>query len=61
VAFVQGSKVSRIDYPAPDTGWGKQNNVITKQAGGMMLRQVPTKAIPDELQHLLAEEKGTGA
>jgi succinate dehydrogenase flavoprotein subunit len=52
---------SRIDYPNLDPAWGKQNNVISRQAERMDLRQEPISTIPEDLQALLAEEKGTGA
>jgi succinate dehydrogenase / fumarate reductase, flavoprotein subunit len=50
---------SRIDYPKFDPAWGKQNNVISRRGGAMELRQVPTPAMPEELQALLADEEGT--
>jgi len=50
---------SRIDYPKFDPVWGKQNNVISRQGNEMELRQVPTAEMPQELQALLADEKGT--
>jgi len=52
---------SRIDYPNLDPAWGKQNNVISQRAERMDLRQLPIQNIPEDLQLLLAEEKGTGA
>lgn len=52
---------SRIDYPNLDPTWGKQNNVISRRGDGMDLRQLPIQNIPEDLQFLLAEEKGTGA
>jgi succinate dehydrogenase / fumarate reductase flavoprotein subunit len=50
---------SRIDHPnADDKVWGKQNNVISREAdGSMKLRQIPVKEMPAELQQILAEEK----
>ena len=50
---------SRIDYPnTDDKVWGKQNNVISRNAdGSMKLRQVPLKEMPDDLKQVLAEEK----
>ncbi len=50
---------SRIDYPKFDAVWGKQNNVISRRGDAMELRQVPTPEMPEELQALLADEKGT--
>jgi len=47
---------SRIDYPALDATWGKQNNVISSQHGAMELRQELVVPMPEELQKLLAEE-----
>jgi succinate dehydrogenase / fumarate reductase flavoprotein subunit len=52
---------SRIDYPNLDAAWGKQNNVITKRGNQMELRQASIAPMPEELQALLAEEKGAGA
>jgi succinate dehydrogenase flavoprotein subunit len=52
---------SRIDYPNLDPAWGKQNNLISRRADRMDLRQVPIQNTPEDLQALLAEEKGTGA
>ena len=52
---------SRIDYPNLHPTWGKQNNAISRRGDGMDLRQLPIQNIPEDLQLLLAEEKGTGA
>src|SRR5581483_6745069 len=52
---------SRIDYPGPDPAWGKRNNIIARQGSTMTLRQEPVPAMPEELQRLLADEKGAGA
>jgi succinate dehydrogenase / fumarate reductase flavoprotein subunit len=52
---------SRIDYPKLDPEWGNKNNVISRRADRMELRQEPIPSIPEDLQALLAEEKGTGA
>src|SRR6266852_4222024 len=49
---------SRIDYPNLDPVWGKQNNVISRRGEAMELRQAPTLEMPEELQSLLADEKG---
>jgi succinate dehydrogenase / fumarate reductase flavoprotein subunit len=49
---------SRIDYPKLDQMWGKQNNVISRRGDEMELRQAPTLDMPEELQSLLADEKG---
>ena len=50
---------SRIDYPnADDKVWGKQNNVISRSGdGGMNLKQVPVKEMPEDLRQIVAEEK----
>jgi succinate dehydrogenase / fumarate reductase flavoprotein subunit len=50
---------SRIDFPNPDDNvWGKQNNVISRNAdGNMNLRQVPVQELPNELKQVLAEDK----
>jgi succinate dehydrogenase / fumarate reductase flavoprotein subunit len=50
---------SRIDYPKLDPVWGKQNNVISRRGDAMELRQAPIAEMPEELQSLLADEKGT--
>jgi len=50
---------SRIDYPKLDPVWGKQNNVISRHGDTMELQQAPTTEMPEELQSLLADEKGT--
>ncbi|MBI2682979.1 MAG: FAD-binding protein [Acidobacteriales bacterium] len=48
---------SRIDFPKNDDTWGKQNNLIRKERGEMVLRQESTRDLPDDLQQILAEEK----
>jgi succinate dehydrogenase / fumarate reductase flavoprotein subunit len=48
---------SRIDYPKLDPAWGKQNNVISRRAESMELRQVPVPDMPEDLQSLVIEEK----
>jgi succinate dehydrogenase / fumarate reductase flavoprotein subunit len=49
---------SRIDYPKLDEQfWGKQHNLITKDAAGMKLQQIPVDEISAELKELLAEDK----
>jgi succinate dehydrogenase / fumarate reductase flavoprotein subunit len=50
---------SRIDYPKLDPVWGKQNNVISRRGDAMELRQTPISEMPEELQSLLADEKGS--
>ena len=52
---------SRIDFPGYDEQWGRQNNVTSREAGVMKLRQVPVKEVPNELKQLLAEETMAGA
>jgi succinate dehydrogenase / fumarate reductase flavoprotein subunit len=52
---------SRIDYPDLDLSWGKQNNVIARKNERMELRQVPIPDMPEDLQVLLKEEKGSAA
>jgi succinate dehydrogenase / fumarate reductase, flavoprotein subunit len=52
---------SRIDYPGVDAAWGRQNNIIAREGSTMILRRIPIREIPEELQQLLAEEKGAGA
>ncbi len=46
---------SRIDFPNLDDRWGKQNNVVTRDGGGMKIEQIPVKEMPDDLKQLLAE------
>jgi succinate dehydrogenase / fumarate reductase flavoprotein subunit len=48
---------SRIDFPDLDDRWGKQNNVVTRDGGGMKIEQIPVKEMPEELKQLLAEDK----
>ena len=48
---------SRIDYPNYDATWGKQNNLISRQGETMVLRQVPTAELPEELRPLVEEKK----
>jgi succinate dehydrogenase / fumarate reductase, flavoprotein subunit len=48
---------SRIDYPNFDDTWGKQNNIIVKRGGQMMLEQRPVSEMPAELREILAEDK----
>ena len=48
---------SRIDFPALDDQWGKQNNVVTRDGQTMKLRQVLVPEMPPELQQILDEDK----
>jgi succinate dehydrogenase / fumarate reductase flavoprotein subunit len=48
---------SRLDFPKPDAVWGRQNNLIRQERGEMVLRQEPTREMPQELRQILAEEK----
>jgi succinate dehydrogenase / fumarate reductase flavoprotein subunit len=48
---------SRIDFPKLSDAWGAQNNIISRHASGMNLRQDPKPEPPPELQALLAEDK----
>ena len=48
---------SRIDYPNYDDTWAKQNNIISKRGGQMILEQRPVNEMPAELKELLAENK----
>jgi succinate dehydrogenase / fumarate reductase flavoprotein subunit len=52
---------SRIDYPNLDAKWGEQNNVIAKRGEEMELHQEAIPAMPEDLQALVSEEKGSGA
>jgi succinate dehydrogenase / fumarate reductase flavoprotein subunit len=46
---------SRIDFPDLDDRWGKQNNVVTREGGGMKIEQIPVKEMPEDLKQILAE------
>jgi succinate dehydrogenase / fumarate reductase, flavoprotein subunit len=52
---------SRIDFPNYDMTWGKQNNIISRRGDEMLLQQRPTLGMPQDLQALVADEKGAGA
>jgi succinate dehydrogenase / fumarate reductase flavoprotein subunit len=52
---------SRLDFPKYDSLWGKQNNVISRRGEEMTVQQRPTPEMPQELQTLVADEKGAGA
>jgi succinate dehydrogenase / fumarate reductase flavoprotein subunit len=52
---------SRIDYPNLDRVWEKQNNIISRRGDQMELRQVPVPAMPEDLWHVVMEEKAVGA
>ena len=52
---------SRLDFPDYDPTWGKQNNIISRSGEEMILQQRPTKEMPQDLQTLIADEKGAGA
>ncbi|HKR60474.1 MAG TPA: FAD-binding protein [Pyrinomonadaceae bacterium] len=47
---------SRIDFPNYDERWGKQNNIISCDEGGMKLRQLPTPEMPEELRKIVQEK-----
>jgi succinate dehydrogenase / fumarate reductase flavoprotein subunit len=49
---------SRIDFPELSAEWGMKNNIITRDASGMRLRQDVKPALPADLQEVLAEDKG---
>jgi succinate dehydrogenase / fumarate reductase flavoprotein subunit len=48
---------SRIDFPEPSAEWGKKNNIIKREGAAMTLRQDTRPEMPEELKHILAEEK----
>jgi len=48
---------SRIDFPELSAEWGTKNNIITRDASGMRLRQDVKPALPADLQEVLAEDK----
>ncbi len=48
---------SRIDFPKLSDEWGTKNNIISRGASGMNLRQDPNGQPPAELQALLDEDK----
>jgi succinate dehydrogenase / fumarate reductase flavoprotein subunit len=49
---------SRIDFPELSADWGTKNNIITREASGMTLRQDVKPALPADLQQVLDEDKG---
>jgi succinate dehydrogenase / fumarate reductase flavoprotein subunit len=52
---------SRLDFPNYDPTWGKQNNIISRRDGEMVLQQRPTPQPPEELQQLIEPDKGAKA
>jgi len=52
---------SRLDFPGYDADWGSQNNIISRRGQEMILKQRATPEMPEELQALVAQEKGAGA
>jgi succinate dehydrogenase / fumarate reductase, flavoprotein subunit len=48
---------SRIDFPKLSDEWGTKNNIISRDASGMKLRQEGKPEPPAELKALLAEDK----
>jgi succinate dehydrogenase / fumarate reductase flavoprotein subunit len=48
---------SRIDFPKLSDEWGGKNNIISRDASGMKLRQDGKPEPPAELKALLAEDK----
>ena len=48
---------SRIDFPKLSDEWGTKNNIISRGASGMNLRQDPNGQPPAELQALSHEDK----
>jgi succinate dehydrogenase / fumarate reductase, flavoprotein subunit len=49
---------ARIDYEkTDDEKWGKLNNIIMRDGGGMKLFQRETPRMPDDLKQILAEDK----
>ncbi len=47
---------SRTDYPKLDPGWGKRNNVVSRDGREMRVSQRPIPEMPTDLAALLAEE-----
>jgi len=47
---------SRTDYPKLDPGWGKRNNVVSRDGREMRVSQRPIPEMPADLAALLAEE-----
>jgi succinate dehydrogenase / fumarate reductase, flavoprotein subunit len=47
---------SRIDYPNTDQGWGKQNNIVSRDGEAMRLSQTPTAEMPDELEQIIEQK-----
>jgi len=48
---------SRIDHPSVDSAWEKKHNIIVRESGGMIRREVPIEPMPEELKQILAEDK----
>ncbi|HEY2352553.1 MAG TPA: FAD-binding protein [Candidatus Acidoferrum sp.] len=47
---------SRIDYPNLDEAWGRQHNIIVKDGGAMVRRELPIPPLPEDLKEILAQE-----
>jgi succinate dehydrogenase / fumarate reductase flavoprotein subunit len=47
---------SRIDYPNLDEAWGGQHNIIVKDGGAMVRRELPIPPLPEDLKEILAQE-----
>ncbi|MEK6282585.1 MAG: FAD-binding protein [Acidobacteriota bacterium] len=48
---------SRIDYPDYAETWGKQNNIIQREAQQMKLKQLPIAEMPEELKQIVEGDK----
>ena len=47
---------SRLDFPEPDSAWGKKNSVVRLTDGRMKVGTSPLPAMPDELRGLVTKE-----
>jgi succinate dehydrogenase flavoprotein subunit len=51
---------TRDDFPKPDPAWGKQNVVVRRREGHLVLAPEALPGVPAELRPLIGEDKPTG-
>jgi succinate dehydrogenase flavoprotein subunit len=51
---------TRDDFPKPDPAWGKQNVVVRRREGHLVLTPEALPGVPAELRPLIGEDKPTG-
>jgi succinate dehydrogenase / fumarate reductase flavoprotein subunit len=51
---------TRDDFPKPDPAWGKQNVVVRRREGHLVLEPESLPGMPAELRPLIGEDKPTG-